>query len=367
MLILFEMTPGVASGQALVGTYEGSGQAVLFPAPDAGLPFPAQVPISGIPAGSNPSGVTFASPALALVTNSGFGQVFVIDTAQRQVLSVIATPGYLGFGTIAVSPNGLYALASGATNAVTVIRAPFNAASVVTTTPLQGGVADFNTQSIVFSPDGRAFIYDGPGIEVLDPPYSSVAFAIPLFALNAGRLAISPDGTHLFATLFDGPVQVYSAPYSAMSIAVPLVIPGGQTGGLAVTPDGQKLLATLANATRLFVASAPFGPSSTVEEIPLPGPFSQSEDIGISADGRLAILAGSAGGTNPSIAFVRGPFTSSGATVFDVRIPGGRGAGAARFAPPGSGSSGIPAMSGGGQWMFVLLLAAAGMFSLRRF
>ena len=58
------------------------------------------------------------------------------------------------------------------------------------------------------------------------------------------------------------------------------------------------------------------------------------EDVGISADSQLAILAGN-GNSEANTPFIAAPFTAAGATVYNVQIAGGRGNGAVRFLPPG--------------------------------
>jgi Putative Ig domain len=60
------------------------------------------------------------------------------------------------------------------------------------------------------------------------------------------------------------------------------------------------------------------------------------EDIGISSDGQLAILTGNSTQTHLMAAFIEAPFTAAGAVAHAVPVNGpGRGAGAARFVPPG--------------------------------
>ncbi len=330
--VYFLLAGHVSQAQGVLGTGEGSNQAIVFPSPNAGLPIPVQMPIAGISGFNQPHGVAFFGPDDALV--AGGNRIFVVKVSSAQVVSIIPTsPSYDGTGSLAVSPGGGFALASGGTNQVTVIKAPFGPASEIAAVPLPGGVPQQTTQAIVFSPAGRAFIYNGAGISVLDPPYSTVGFTIPVATLNPGALGITPDGTQLLArTDLSLSVAVLTAPFSPVSSATLIDMPA-RPGGIAVLPDGSKALVASDNSSRLFAISAPFTASSVVDEIPLaPAVFAPSADIGISTDGQLAVLTGQGGFTTPDIAFVRGPFTASGATVFDVRIPGGRGNGAFRFA-----------------------------------
>jgi DNA-binding beta-propeller fold protein YncE len=328
---------GTLQGQALLGTGEGSNQVVVFPQPNVGLPTPLEIPVTGISGFSQPHGLDFFGPDGALV--AGGAGVFVVKVSTHQVVSIIPTaPYYDGSGSLAVAPSRAFALASGGTNQVTVIKAPFGPSSQITTVPLPGGVHEQTTQAIAFDPAGRAFIYQS-GISVLDPPYSAVSFTMPVPTLNPGSIAITPDGSQvLAATDLSLAVAVFTAPFSPASVPALVSIPT-RPGGILVVPDGSKALVSSGNSGRLFAVSAPFTASSLVEEIPLlPAVFTASADVGISADGQIAVLAGGGGFTTPDIAFVRAPFTAAGASVFDVQIPGGRGNGAIRFAP----ADGVP-------------------------
>ena len=116
-----------------------------------------------------------------------------------------------------------------------------------------------------------------------------------------------------------------------MTLSIP---GGGLLDGIFASPDGTKVLVVSASVSNLWAISPPYGASSTVETIVLGATYGSHEDVAISADGQLAILAGN-GTANPNTAFVRAPFTTAGATVFNVMITGGRGNGSVRFLPPG--------------------------------
>lgn len=329
-LLLF---PAGALGQAVIGTAEGSNQIIVFPSPNSGLPSPVQIPVFGLPPGFHqPFAVSFFGADDCLVSDFGASRIFVVRVSSQQVVSTISTsPFYNGTGTLAVAPGRNFALASGGENQVAVIQAPFGSTSQITAIPLPGAIPNLTTQAIVFDRAGRAFVYQQTGLSVLDPPYAAVSFTMPISTLNPGSVAITPDGRQLLATASDGTLLVFTAPFSAGSIPVTLNLPP-QLGGIAVTPDGSRALVSLSNSSRLFTLSAPFNESSVVEEIPLDPVFNASSDVAISGDGNVAVLTGSAGRTAPDIPFVRAPFTPTGATVFDVKIPGGRGSGAIRFA-----------------------------------
>jgi len=330
--------PLPVAAQAILGATDASNNAVVFNTPEVGLPNPAQVNIPGLPGNARPHGIGYYGSDNALISDFANNRVFVVRISTAALLDTISTAGtYGGTGTIAIAPSLTAALASGNSSDVSVISAPFGAGSTVTPVALPGTVAGYQTQAIAFNAAGRAFVYHNSGISVLDAPYNSVAFTIPVNNPTSGALAITPDGNNLLVTTFTGSVRIFSAPYSAASVGVPLVIPGGIfLDGIAVTPDGATALVVSGSTTSLFAVSAPFSGASTVESIPLPGgPYGSFEDIGISANGQLAILAGNDSGSFPNTPFVVAPFTAAGATVHDVTIPGGRGAGSVRFLPPG--------------------------------
>jgi hypothetical protein len=365
LLSLLAFSAG-AQAQAVIGTAEGSNQIIDFPSPSSGLPSPVQIPVTGLPVGFHqPFAVSFFGPDDCLVSDFGAGRIFVVRVSSHQVVSTIPTLAfYDGTGSLAVAPGGSVALASGGTNQVTVITAPFGPASQITTVPMPGAVAQQTTQAIVFDPAGRAFVYQQTGLSVLDPPYAAVNFTIPISTLNPGRVAITPDGKQVLATTDGGPLLVFTAPFSPASVPAPINIPP-QQGGIVVVTDGSKVLVSLSNAARLFAVSAPYNASSTVEEISLTPPvFAPSADIGISADGQLAVLAGQGGFTTPDVAFVRAPFTAAGASVLDVKIPGGRGNGAVRFAPAGSVVA-VPALSWPMKLLALLGISLAALFRLQ--
>jgi len=334
--ILMAALPLAAAGQAIIGTASGSNQAVIFPTPNTGLPTPTQTNVPGLPVGALPHGVSYYGSDNALVSDALNNRVFVIQISTATLLSTIPTAPYNGGGTIAVAPGLNFALASSTTAAVHRIAAPFGPTSAIGTVVLPGVVQVYQTQAIVYNAAGRAFVYHTTGISVLDPPYTSIAFTIPAANVSSGAIAITPDGNTLLATdLSTGTIRIFSAPFSAASTPVSLAITGAlNLDGIAVTPNGATALVVSASSAGLWAISAPFNATSTVQQIPLLAVFGSHEDIGISADGQLAILTGNAG-VNANTAFVRAPFTTAGATVFNVQIPGGRGSGAVRFLPPG--------------------------------
>ena len=243
---------GDAQQLAILTTFSGDGThgAVIFPDANASTT-PEQRFVTGIPGGAGPQGVSFYGTDNALVTDAQFSSasrgIFVIQISTGAVLHTI-NPGadYNGSGTIAVAPDASVALSSGGTNTLFVIRAPFNASSAIDRITLPGSVHTGQTQAIVFDSAGRAFVARSNGVSVLDPPYNSVAFDIPLASSFSGPIAITPNGTTLLLGKREtNPgIHIINAPFSASSAVQDLALPAGQAiAGIMVTPDGTKAIA----------------------------------------------------------------------------------------------------------------------------
>lgn len=357
-----------ANSQAILGTSgETTEAALVFPTPGAGLPTPTQVAITGLPAGASPHGVGYFGPDNALVSDFGNYRIHNVRVSTASVVATIDTTavGYSGTGTIAVSPNLAYALAMGSTATLHVIAAPFNASAPISSVTLPNQIASYQTQAIVFDAAGRAFVSHKSGISVLDPPYSSVAFTIPLSNSTSGALAITPDGTQLLATTAGTAVSIFTAPFSAASTPVLRAIAGSSgLDGIKVTPDGTQALVACAFDPEVYVLNAPFNASSTIAQIPLSAAYVDEgygfEDLDISADGTLAIVTGNGGADltaepTPFIQVdVNGKFSAS-SPVSDVSVNSNhRGAGAVRFrrssfaGPPLLGAGAISIDDSGG-------------------
>jgi uncharacterized repeat protein (TIGR01451 family) len=365
---LLALTSGLAA-QAILGTAGASSNAVVFPSPQVGLPNPTQINVPGLPPGAQAHGVAYYGSDNALVSDFGNSRVFVIQISTATLVDTIPTgPSYSGTGTIAVAPGLNAALACGSST-LTVIAAPFNASSTITTVALPGTIAGYQTEAIVFNAAGRAFVWNTSGVSVIDPPYTAINFTIPFVNGGSGAIAITPDGNNLLATtLSSGNVQIFSAPYTAGSVPVALSVPGSSApDGIIVTPNGQTALVVDASiGGSLFAISAPFNATSTVEAIPINPAAGTFEDIGISADGQLAIMAGNDLGGSPITPFIVAPFTTAGATVHEVNVPGGRGAGGVRFLPPGLApgltisKSGPPTANGGSNITYTITYGNSG-------
>lgn len=337
--------PSPARGAAVVTTAFGANDIVIYPTPNAGLPNPAAIPVSGLPADAHPQGVSCFQPDTCLVSDNGNFRIFVVRVSTASVVDTIDTHSalYAGGGTLAVNPQHTFALALDpffASGQVTVIAAPFTSSATITRVFING-VLNGGTQSIVFAPSGRAFVCTGTSIAVIDPPYSALAFTMALPAQSGcSELAITSDGGVLLAPSAHQ-VNIFTAPFTAGSTAAVLPLPQADfLAGAAVTSDGTKALVVDQNGDALWAISAPFSAASPVEKIALPPLFPTLRQIAISPDDELAIVTGS-GGASPRAAFVRRPFTSAGATAFDVFIEGGIGIGGASFLGP-AGPPGPP-------------------------
>lgn len=355
-----------ATGQAIFGTAGDGNLAVLLPSPGTNLPTPEQRAVTGLPTDAFPHGVSVIGSDQAVVADFNHSRLFVVQVSSGTLVRTISTAGaYDGTGTIAVSPRLDVMIGAGSTYAsqawrptFALIRAPFDN-PVVTPLAIEGHVASYQTQGIVFDRNGRAFVLTRPNfdiqnppdslqgwVNVLDPPYSSVAFRIPVENAGGGAIAVTPDGNTLLTTASrsnDGRVFVFRSPFSASSTPEVLTIAGTEgLDGISCTPDGQRCLVVSAFTPGLFSIAAPFGAASAVEPIPLPAAFAAGqegfEDVAISNDGQLALVTGNSGkdangqgGGLPGL-FVKAPFTRAGAQSFAVTIlGGGRGAGSARF------------------------------------
>lgn len=301
-------------GQAILGTAGDGNLAIVLQTPNSGLPTPAQVAVPGLPSGASPHGVGYFGADNALISDFGNSRIFNVQISTASLVSTITTsPSYNGYGSIAVAPSLSFALACGSTT-LSVVHAPFVAGASITPVSLPGQIAPYQTEAISFAPSGRAFVYTTAGISVLDPPYSAVAFTIPVAGNGgSGALAVSPDGNTILVTKLSTVVEIFTAPFSVASTGTTLAIAGAAgLDGIQMTPDGTKaLVADGFAALSAFAISAPFTAASVVEALPIPASCTGGfEDVGISADGQLAVFTGNSAGPRLPAAFVRAPFLS---------------------------------------------------------
>ncbi|HSV19832.1 MAG TPA: IPTL-CTERM sorting domain-containing protein [Casimicrobiaceae bacterium] len=322
----------LASAQTAILGSTSANAAYVFPNVTFAGSCPATLPSSNVTGISGtPHGVGYYGSDFALISNFSGSQVWNVQISTHTVLNTISTgaAGYSGIGSIAVAPNLQFALMSGGSSSLVVMHAPFSAPTF-TNVPLPGSISSFQTEAIVFDAASRAYVGNSGGITVLDPPYTSVAFTIPIGAVQG--LAITPDGNTLLATSLGNTVRIVTGPFSAASTAVTLPIPGSsQLDGIVASPDGQHVLVVDASGvSSIFSISAPYSASSTVQAIPIPAGTGSLEDISISADNNFALATGN---TSGPMLLIKAPFTTAGAVSCAIPVTGGRGAGAVRFLP----------------------------------
>lgn len=354
----------LARADVIVTKPAGGDDIAIFRTPTVGLPTPAVTYVTGLPPGTKqPHGIDCYGNT-CVVGDYRNPRLFIVDAASATVTGILDTPGtYTGKGAVAVNHAGTFVLATSTDDPLTateahlaVIATPVTPSSSVGMVPLPGIPDPPATRQIVFDPQDRAFVCHRDGVSVLDPPYTSIAFTIPLSAPPfpvCVSLALTPDGNTLLvpewtAGVFPGQVRIFTAPFSALSTSQRLPLPyvpnplAPSPDAIEVTPDGSKALVVNAAGRDVWAISAPFGPTSLVERLPLPvDPLSDGgfEDLAISPDGQLAVLTGQLAGA-PKLPFILAPFTAAGATIHDVPIAGGRGAGSVRFVFPNGGGGG---------------------------
>jgi DNA-binding beta-propeller fold protein YncE len=228
-----------------------------------------------------------------------------------------------------------------------VIEAPFGASSQVAAVQLPGALGGWQSHGIVFDRNGRAFVYHSIGISVLEPPYETIAFTIPVSdngSPGGGEIAIAPDDQTLLVTKLRTAftyVGIFHAPFSAASIQETVQIPNSlRLNALAVAPDNSFAFVTSYTDHQLFVIAAPLTASSAVEQIPMPAELNATgpgfEHVAFHPGGKLVVLSGgSAPPPNDPYVFVEAPFTAAEATVHLVWPAGNldRGSNAAIFLP----------------------------------
>lgn len=340
--------PALASAQLLLTTPDATTEQILYlPDPASGAPMPVQTPIAGLPADAKPQGIAWSSPTRALVADATNYRVFVVDTASLAIVDTIPTPDYEGGGTIAISPDGNHALAIGTSSTLNVIAAPFTASSAIATVETNAYIDRAQTEVIAFDATGRAFVAAYNRIAVLDPPYTSVAFAIPVpievgANPSVGGIAITPDGAQLVISR-DANVLIYTAPFSAVSQPETLPIPDlsdfgppGAVDGIAMSPRGNvAIVAAAFYNPNVYAIAAPFSASSVVTKLTPPAGADYVlgfEDVAFDPGGSLAIVSGGDGSGRPDTPLIEAA-SSSAPTWINLQIAGGRGDGAARFAP----------------------------------
>lgn len=365
----------------IMSTLHDGDAAILLSNPGSTLPDTLQQSFA-LGDGARPHGLAFHGGRHALFAD--FDQPLLYRAA-------IATPTSVqpialqhrtsGSGSLAVEPNGRYALsigqsAGGLGEAVVI---DFGT-SPPTQTAIPGGlrVLPFVTAAVDFAPDGRAFVCHVNGVSVLRRPYTQIDFTIPFppTLQSPTMCRLSPNGQRLFVTRMlsetepsiNG-VRTTTAPFSAGSVFTVMPAPPDVQGlgPMAVSPGGDALIvgqqflfpqAPNPPRARAFLLRAPFDGTTEYHELDLPAEAtgvdcedqgllfdcSGFEHIEINADGTLAILTGNSNrltaGTAEAVpaVFIEQPFDdlrrqSRAMQVSpDSEFPG-RGSGGIRFRP----------------------------------
>ncbi len=311
-----------AQPPAVLTTFGDGDIAAVLAHPDAGLPAPAQTVGSGFGSAVDPHGLDFVRVDEVLVADFTLPQLARLRVGDASVRGVITLSTRTNAnGTLAVSPNGNYALSFGESSggvAESAVVSGFGSGAI----RVQAGapnlrVRRFVTAAIDFDRSGRAYVCHTTGVAALDPPYAATLFDVALPTTTSTSVCrLSRDGQHLFVTRASAGIGIATAPFSAATIPTVIAAPAGvgALGAIGVSPDGNAVLVAQTNPAnagatraRLFLLRAPYTPAATMQELVLPAAVSGStctpasggtsqcpgfEDISVSPDGRLAIVTG---------------------------------------------------------------------------
>jgi len=311
-----------AQPPAVLTTFGDGDIAAVLTRPDVGLPAPAQAVGNGFGSAVDPHGLDFVRVGEVLVADFTLPQLARLRVGDASVQGVITLPTRTNAnGTLAVSPDGNYALSFGESSggiAESAVVSGFGSGAI----RVQAGapnlrVRRFVTAAIDFDRSGRAYVCHTHGVAALDPPYAATLFDVALPTTTSTSVCrLSRDGQRLFVTRAGAGIGIATAPFSAATVPAVVAAPAGvgALGAIGVAPDGNALLIAQTNPAsagatraRLFLLRAPYTAASTMQELALPaavtgnsctpasGGTSQCpgfEDISVSPDGHLAIVTG---------------------------------------------------------------------------
>jgi YVTN family beta-propeller protein len=200
--------------------------------------------VANVPVGLSPSGVAITPDgAHVYVVNRGSSTVSVIDTETNTVVNtVFVSPPPVG---VAITPDGTRFYVTSSNSSSTVLDTATNA--VVTTIPLR-----FLASGVVFTPDGaRAYVeQQNEFFDVIDTATNTVIIDLLQAAVFHDRLAITPDGTRLYAT---SPVMKQVSVIDTSTNAVVNSIPLDHPSFAAITSDGTRVYtATVLNTVSVI-------------------------------------------------------------------------------------------------------------------
>lgn len=360
---------------AVITTFGDGGLAVILPQPDVGLPGTAQLIAGNFGSAVRPHGMDYLRVGEVLVADFTLPQLARVNVGNANVTAVINLGSRTNAnGTVAVSPNGNFALSFGETTggvAESAVVSGLGSGQI----QVQAGAANlrvrgFVSAAIAFASNGRAYVCHTTGVAALDPPYTSTLFNVVLPQnLAASTCRLSRDGQHLFVARSGPGIGVATAPFSASSVPVTILAPAGvgAIGVVGIAPDGNAVLVAQANPAaagstkaRLFLVRAPYSSASPMQELSLPAAITGAfctpaaggdalcpgfEDISISPDGTLAIVSGNSSVSDTGftghapLLVITHPFDDATRTFHAVTIgtPGqaseGRGTGGVRIEP----------------------------------
>jgi YVTN family beta-propeller protein len=225
----------LASGTAAVAYISNTGDGAVFVVDQS----TASV-VGTIPVGDQPVGVAFSPDGTsAYVANFGSG-VSVIETATHSVVATITLGGFPE--DVAVSRDGSRVYVSNATaNTVTVIETASN--GVVATIPVGAAPG-----ALAVTPDG-AFVYvsarNGGAVQVIATSTNTIVGSIA-FPFNPGDLAMSPDGSTVYVLSgpFRSELAVVETSSNTVTRTITLAISGESLLAVGVSPDGSVVYVT---------------------------------------------------------------------------------------------------------------------------
>lgn len=241
------------------------------------------------------SGVAFSpdgSIAYLIQDNNGsladHASLIALDTRTYAPLSNRIDAGYPGAGvthSISMAPNGTKAYVSLGSG---VVR-PFNTASMTFGPAITVGTGGIG--QVVFTPDGsHAYVAvtdngSGTDVKVIQVSNDAVVATIQTVCNAPAGLAITPDGSKLFANCGDGNVAVIN---TGANTVLTTFTPAGHLQGttISMSPDGTKVYASSFSGGTPTVTSV----INTSNYSVLHQFTGEPKDVSFSEDGNTAYL-----------------------------------------------------------------------------
>ncbi|GCE40146.1 collagen triple helix repeat domain protein [Rhodococcus wratislaviensis] len=309
------------------------------------------VVVGSVTVGTSPTGVA-ANPAgtRVYVTNSGSGNVSVIDTATNKVVATI------GVGTtpnaVAVNPSGTraYVTNSGSGNVSVIDTATNKVVATITTgtTPNAVAVNAKGTRAYVTNAGG---LFSPGTVSVIDTATNKVVATVKVGTTpTAVAVDPTPTGTRVYVTnRGSNTVSVIDTDTNTVVATVPV---GSRPTAVRVSPDGSAAY-VVTDSDRLWVIDTAAATVVSTVGIGDLSPEAGAHSIALSADGSRMLVTDAADGRVRvlSLTFVNSaptaslepvgePRTSDGAVVITLVNPGDPDGDPVTFTntTPGSGS-----------------------------